>query len=443
MTKENNTKSNGMQTLLVANTSMQNRNPLGKQFSTATAMTKLMPLTFYAQLSTQNSQQIFVGKVNVKNFLENANWKADVYIPDKQGKTGSSNGYQRDVSKRKAEDFGRFINKHPENFTASSLYLNIRDTDTSRVKKTRVYENGELYRITIQDHTKIWVVDGQHRLEGLAKQLDLTDEEFEIPILLTVGVKRSEEMFQFVTMNKARANVKVDLAERNLANAMKNDKTFKMSIMQRDSSFKDIEFIENAVQIMDELSGSSASPWHKRISLPNPKKLKEKPSVKIDNVSSASFVDSLEPLMKKTFAGGKKQKPKPALADVDVDIATRHINAVWRGIKMVNPVMFERKNACYFVIQHTIGTMAIHLVLMKMHTNGDSEKLRKASAEDFKKLFNIEAIKDESLWDKGEKGEYGGKFTNYGTNKKSFNFIADILYKEVKKSKTWKNNYAD
>ena len=30
--------------------------------------------------------------------------------------------------------------------------------------------------------------------------------------------------------------------------------------------------------------------------------------------------------------------------------------------------------------------MAIHLVLMKMHTNGDSEKLRKASAEDWKKL---------------------------------------------------------
>ena len=38
MTKENNTKSNGGQTLL-----LESRSPIGKQFSTATAMTKLMP----------------------------------------------------------------------------------------------------------------------------------------------------------------------------------------------------------------------------------------------------------------------------------------------------------------------------------------------------------------------------------------------------------------
>ena len=74
---------------------------------------------------------------------------------------------------------------------------------------------------------------------------------------------------------------------------------------------------------------------------------------------------------------------------------------------------------------------------MKMHTNGDSEQLRKASAEDWKKLFNIKSLKDETLWDKGEKGEYGGKFTNYGTNKKSFSFIADILYKEIQKTSAW------
>ena len=81
--------------------------------------------------------------------------------------------------------------------------------------------------------------------------------------------------------------------------------------------------------------------------------------------------------------------------------------------------------------------MAIHLVLTRMHANGDSEKLRKASAEDWKKLFSIKQLKDETLWDKGEPGDYGGKFTNYGTNKKSFSFIAEILYKEIQKTPAW------
>ena len=264
MTKENNTKSNGGQTLL-----LESRSPIGKQFSTATAMTKLMPLIVYGISSIQNNQEVFVGKIRAKDFLENADWKADVYDPAKQRETGSSAGYQRGISIRRAEDFGRFMTKHISNFTASSLYLNIRDTDASRVKKTRVHENGELYKITIPDHTKIWVVDGQHRLEGLEKMLDISDDpDIEIPILLTIGVKRSEEMFQFVTMNRARANVKVDLAERNLANTMRKDKQFKMDIMQRDSSFKDISFVDKAVTIMDELSQAVGSPWKDRISLP-------------------------------------------------------------------------------------------------------------------------------------------------------------------------------
>lgn len=432
MTEEKKTSSNQMLTVLQETKSPDTRSPIGKEFSTVRAMIKLMPIIVYAISSIQNEQEIFIGKVRAKDFLENADSKVDVYDPKKQRSTGSSTGYQRDVSKRKAEDFGRFMQKHPANFTASSLYLNIRDADVDKVRKTKVHENGELYKITISEHTKIWVVDGQHRLEGLHKMLDVTDDpDIEIPILLTIGLSRTEEMFQFVTMNKARANVKVDLAERNLANTMRKDKTFKLNVMQRGSIFKDIEFVDKAVTIMDELVDTPGSPWYNRVLLPNEHK------TELTTVSSASFVDSLEPLMKKTFSGGKKQKPKPALADVDVEAASRHINAVWKGLRLVKPVMFEKKNACYFVIQHTIGTMAIHLVLMKMHTNGDSEKLRKASAEDWKKLFSIKSLKDEALWDKGEKGEYGGKFTNYGTNKKSFSFIADILYKEIQKTSAW------
>jgi DGQHR domain-containing protein len=433
MTEEKKTSSNQMQIVLQETKSPNNRSPTGKEFSTATAMTKLMPLTLYAIASVQNEQQIFVGKIRAKEFLENANWKADQWDPEKKKSSGSGGGYQRVYSKRKADDFGRFMTKHPLNFTPSSLYLNIRDTERDRVKLTKVHENGELYKITIQDRTRIWVVDGQHRLEGLSRILDISDDpDIELPIMLTIGVKKSEEMFNFVTMNKARTNVKVDLAERDLADNMKKDSNFKMTLLQRDSTvFKDIEFVEKAILVMDGVYENTSSPWYKRILMPNEKK------TDLTTVSSASFVDSLEPLMKKSFVGGKKAKPQPALANVDEEVAMKHINAVWKGIKLVNPVMFKKENACNYVIQHTIGTMAIHLVLAKMHINGDSDKLKKSTAENFKKIFSISNLKDQDLWAKGEKGSYGGKFTNYGTNKKSFSFIADILYKEIQKTPAW------
>ena len=143
MTEAKNVVNNGKQTLLLDNRSSNNRSPIGKQFSTTTAVTKLMPLTIYGILSLQNEQEVFVGKVRAKDFLENANWKSDVYDPEKQRSSGASWGYQREISKRRAEDFGRFMTKHIDNFTASSLYLNIRDTDVDNVKKTKVHENAE------------------------------------------------------------------------------------------------------------------------------------------------------------------------------------------------------------------------------------------------------------------------------------------------------------
>ena len=97
MTEEKKTSSNQMLTVSQETKSPDTRSPIGKEFSTVTAMTKLMPITLYAISSIQNEQEIFVGKVRAKDFFENANWKADVYDPVKQKETGTSSGYQRET----------------------------------------------------------------------------------------------------------------------------------------------------------------------------------------------------------------------------------------------------------------------------------------------------------------------------------------------------------
>ena len=158
-------------------------------------------------------------------------------------------------------------------------------------------------------------------------------------------------------------------------------------------------------------------------------------------ISSATFVDSLEPLMKEYF-GKSKKKPDSPLVPYDEDKIVKHLNALWKGIKQVNPDMFKKENACKYVIQHTIGTMVIHGVLSWMWYHGKSERLIRASQEDFRKIFNNPSIRDKKLWDK-EEGTHGGRFTTYGTNKKSFSIIQKIISDEIKKNRYWMNNFQD
>lgn len=430
MSEQKTILNNGMQMTKLTS----NQSPIGKQFSNANAQKKLLPLHVYAIKGLQNKQELYLGNIRLKDFIENANYQTDIW-GDKR--SAGSRGYQREPSSRKATEFGTFMTNHVDNFTPSTLYLNIRDTDLNYVKVTSVNDAANLYKIIIGERATIWVVDGQHRLKGLREVLDYAnDPDIELPIVLTLGLNKNEEMLQFVTINKARASVKTDLAERDLADAVRRDKQFEADLMQRDNIIaKELPFIRKAVDVMDELHTTPGSPWYNRVTMPNQKKNSN------TTISSATFVDSLEPLMKQ-YLGKSKKKPDPPLVPYDEEKIVKHLNAVWKGIRQVNPDMFKKENVCKYVIQHTIGTMVIHGVLNLMWHNAKSDKLIHASQEDFKKIFNIPSIKDKKAWDK-EVPSHGGRFTTYGTNKKSFSIIQKIIYDEVKNNRHWIKNFRD
>ena len=430
MSEQKTILNNGMQ--MTTQTSTQS--PIGKQFSNANAQKKLLPLHVYAIKGLQNKQELYLGNIRLKNFIENANYDTDIWG---EKRSAGVRGYQREPSSRKAAEFGTFMTNHDDNFTPSTLYLNIRDTDMGHVRKTIVNDAANLYKITISEQAKIWVVDGQHRLRGLRQVLDYAnDPDIELPIVLTLGLDKNEEMLQFVTINKARASVKTDLAERDLADAVRRDKQFEADLMQRGNIIaKELPFIRKAVDVMDELHKTPGSPWYNRVTMPNQKKNAN------TTISSATFVDSLEPLMREYF-GKSKKKPDSPLVPYNEDKIVKHLNALWKGIKQVNPDMFKKENACKYVIQHTIGTMVIHGVLSLMWYNSKSDKLINASQEDFRKIFNNPSIRNKKLWDK-EEGIHGGKFTTYGTNKKSFSIIQKTIYDEIKKNRYWMSNFQD
>ena len=79
------------------------RSPIGKQISKGNVKHKALTLLIYAIQSLQNEQELFVGKIRIKDFIENANYKIDKWDNAKRDK--SENGYQREPSDRKAQTF--------------------------------------------------------------------------------------------------------------------------------------------------------------------------------------------------------------------------------------------------------------------------------------------------------------------------------------------------
>ena len=75
------------------------QSPIGKQFSNANAQKKLLPLHVYAIKGLQNKQELYLGNIRLKNFIENANYDTDIWG---EKRSAGVRGYQREPSSRKA-----------------------------------------------------------------------------------------------------------------------------------------------------------------------------------------------------------------------------------------------------------------------------------------------------------------------------------------------------
>lgn len=251
-------------------------------------------------------------------------------------------GYQRQPDEKRIKKIADFFNK-PDAIMPAAGLLNVREK--GRLK----YEGGKLI---IPDNLHVWVVDMQHRLQGLRLALEhetLDPKDFSYPVVITEGLSSLQEAAQFYIINTKTKKMDVALTRRLL---IENDEV---------SEIADVpEWELLAVQATIELNNHLDGPWRDAIRPPNSERLQT------HIATEKSFVPSLRPF----FVIGKSKQPKK--------IAKR-LAAFWSAIEDNVPKGFDDPKK--FLIQRTPGLFTFNFFIAPgfLHKFKDNEFADKLS----------------------------------------------------------------
>ncbi|MHA1632841.1 MAG: DGQHR domain-containing protein [Candidatus Freyarchaeota archaeon] len=333
----------------------------------------------------QGDITFYVGCMKVKDLITG---RVDTFVASHQ------EGYQRLLSQARARAFARFMEN--KGSSPASILVNFR--------KGKVYEEPEGF-VNLPDGETMWIVDGQHRVEGLrlAAERDASLSDLEFPVVIMNYPSEYEEAKQFVVINKTQKGVRTDLAERFLFRAIKEEgRKALIELRERGALrpiLKNIEWVAKAIEIADFLNKDEECPWFKRIQLPNEPKNGA-------TVAQKSFTDSLEPLLKDSFFQGKDSH--------SIALALRNY---WNAIRELCEAAFETPRE--YVIQKTTGVFVLHKVFPRVSEFCRDERgNRVLTKERFKAVLEPLPMMNSEYW--ATNGEAGKR----GTGKKGFAMLA-------------------
>lgn len=310
-------------------------------------------------------------------------------------RTGRWKGYQRGLVQKKIRNLARYLERDDGILPVAGL-LNVRQRRALQFNGERNHK-AFVGQLVIPDDTRLWVVDMQHRLEGIrTAHSEGFLKEFLVPVLITEGLPAIREAAQFYIINTRSRRMGVDLTRR---------------LLIEHNEIKDLtdvpEWELKAVQIAIRLNSRlKNNPWYGRIREP------EGESSAQQIATEKSFVPSLRWLL---TAPRAKRKSASALATF--------LAAFWEGIRISIPETFQQPRS--YLIQKTPGYMAFHRlapIVYRKHPRGSPEKYAKL----FRKL--TESRFGSRFWDR--KNLRGAK--RYGTGQSAYATLAIDLQRHLR-----------
>jgi len=341
-----------------------------------------------AIMISQGKISFWLCKVKVKDILGKC--RVDQQSPD------NPDGYQREVISSRAKKFGKFMMQ--DGVSPVSLLVNIR--------------NGKVVckdeHVEIPDNLDWWIVDGQHRFEGLkaVSEEEPRLRETEIPIVL-MNTDKMNEAKQFLIINKMQKGVRTDLAERILL--LLERKEGKESVALQNLPV-DIWKID-ALRMVDLLTDTPESPLHKLIKRPG-----EKGKMPLKQVS---VTDSLKPVIDvyKSYLTSEK-------------LVAKALMNMWGALKELNPECFEKPRE--YLLLKTPGIFVMHKIFANLLPYLCSAKERDLTKSMFLKIFSDKTVTkffEADYWS-GDNIDGVGK---YGTGRKSYSIIIDLTWGAMSK----------
>jgi len=339
---------------------------------------------------TQGEVTFYVGKMKVKDLLE--------FTPE-MWSAENDEGYQRELSERRAKDYASFVRN--KGASPLSVLLSVRQEDTVLSDNEGV--------VFIDDTAPKYIVDGQHRRRGMEL---LANEDpkyltYEIPVILLNPEDRFSEAKQFLIINRTQKGVRPDLAERILQKMIKTEGRESL-ITQREQHgvlrtlYRNVEWSTKALDIADiRLQGKLQdgttlhSPWEDNISLPNAPRGGR-------TISQKAFTDSLDPVVKTEFLSAETP-----------DFMAKVIANYWNALAELIPQAFETPEQ--YGIQKTAGVLVMNALLPEVARYTQDEIGRKdLRTPAFKRVLSGlgETTLSPGFWQAG-----GGTITLRGANR--------------------------
>jgi len=278
--------------------------------------------------------KFFIGVVEAKDLIS----KYDIDTHSQS----NLKGYQRVLGPLRSKKFSEYLSQFNGYFHQTVL-LNIRKTSGFTFKT----EDGTTGILEI--HEKVWVVDGQHRVEGLRLFLE-ADSSFGdmlVPVLIMVGLSREDEAKQFLIVNKTQKGVKTDLQLKLLEGVIGKMPPNLLKII----GIKDPqEIINKKVAVSERLNNNKKSIWHNRIVLAGEKRKKT------ETINLTSMINSLDHVLDDTYIQ-TNYRTVNRLSDV--------LNQYWDAIKLLCPKACG-KDAKTSVLLKTCGSYVMHRLFPKV-----------------------------------------------------------------------------
>lgn len=304
-------------------------------------------------------------------------------------------GYQRDVSTAR-------VNKLVNDLRAGRVDLPTAVLLNARNGASSIVRSGSGGLVFEPNGHELNVVDGQHRIEALAKLVDEDPERwsnYQVPFVCMLGADELEEMTQFYVVNSTAKSVRTDLALDLLKQRAENDPDLMASLVEKGEDWK----VEGQT-ITEELAKTRL--WKNRIRFPGD-------AVGETTIGSAGIVASLKQILDTPYFGA-----------ISTANRLKIIEGFWEGIAKVIPDAFREPTE--HALQKSTGVQIMHALLISVVELLRSKGMSVIDPESYEQvlndtLLNLEGDTAEGsvargadFWRSGVQGAAGSFSSNAG-----------------------------
>ena len=280
----------------------------------------------------QNGRKIAIGSIPTSTLKT-------LYRVDRVNQRDNPTGYQREAVKTRVNSLVKELKAQRVDLPTAIL-LNLREFQATR----HIADGGTSTTLVLGEDDRLYVVDGQHRVESLIALLEEDPDDwgsYTIPFVCLLGADLNGEMTEFHVVNSNAKSIGTGLAMDLLRRRAEASEVVRDQLVETGRVW-----IKTASQLTAAMKNTA--PWQGKIQFPG----QPKSGTLITN---NGMITSLRPLV---------EQPGYFQSVGDPEQQCRILDAYWKGIRMVLPEAMADPER--FNLQRTLGTTALHGVFVNV-----------------------------------------------------------------------------